>query len=307
MKINIEEINNINTISELNDYRTAINEACDNRMCYISNCLEANDMSNGTFYEIKENFESLAPILFKTQNGKKIINKYKNTVKENKNLSSLYTLYENIRKANKDVDVDFFTNMIMSKQWVKNYKTLDEDVKKLGNVLAEGFLEAGVKPEIDKTKRRLDEAINYVVENRLTNKNMAEYGSAIKIIKNHILENENKTFSLCSVADVDDYANSLLEEFNSKYANEDLSEDDVNIIKRICESQDNEKLFNEYKNECKTILETAKTEFNHNGDSVSSDKVCNLIEKINNKTFNKDTLLEDVVSLIGISKIFEQK
>ena len=115
-----EQISKTKDINSLEEIRKNVNEACDKRAEFINMCNRANELSERSFGYIKEAFESLAPELFETKKGKKIMKKYAETILENKNLSSLHTIYENIRKMHNGSDIDFFVNEISSKNWEIN-------------------------------------------------------------------------------------------------------------------------------------------------------------------------------------------
>ena len=139
----MDYVNTLNTIQEVESYRNMINEMCDKRHKFIVLCEEAKELSTKSFGFIKESFEALSPILFKSSEGKKLMNKYTKMIKENKNLSSLHTINENIRKAGSETDIDFFVNSLMVVEWGVNPSTLKEDTKKLGRVLSEAYLLVG--------------------------------------------------------------------------------------------------------------------------------------------------------------------
>ena len=69
-------VNTFKTIQEVENYRNMVNEMCDNRHKFIVLCEEANELSDKSFGFIKESFEALSPMLFKTTEGKKLMNKY---------------------------------------------------------------------------------------------------------------------------------------------------------------------------------------------------------------------------------------
>ena len=62
-------INTFKTIKEVEAYRQEINEMCDKRTAFITLCEEANSLSEKKFGYIKESFESISPMLFKTNEG----------------------------------------------------------------------------------------------------------------------------------------------------------------------------------------------------------------------------------------------
>ena len=181
-------VNKFKTLVELEEFRKIVNEACDKRAEYIELCESAYDLTGKNFGYIKESFENLSPDLFKTRAGKKLINKYTKTIKENKNLSALHSIYESVRKANANTDIEFFTNTLSSSDFGVDKSSLVEDVKSLGMVLAEAYLYLGkdANDSLIEENKNLYNAIEFIASNKVTAKNMAEYGNAIKLIKEDI-------------------------------------------------------------------------------------------------------------------------
>ena len=298
-------VNTFKTIQEVETYRNMVNEMCDNRHKFIVLCEEASELSDKSFGFIKESFEALSPMLFKTSEGKKLMNKYTKMIKENKNLSSLHTINENIRKASNETDVDFFVNSLMVVEWGVNPSTLKEDTKKLGRVLSEAYLLVGedAKALIPKENVSLSKAVNFIAESKKGTKNISEYSDAAKIIKEHIKTKDSKKNVFESV-NLDELAESLIKEFNTKYEGK-LNSDEIAILKEVSCSENREEVFNKYKNACTDKINEAKKKFEANGDKSSSDRLGVVLEQISNKTFVLDTVGSDICSLIELSNIFE--
>lgn len=301
----INKINTLKTQNELNEFRKTINEALDNRAKFISLCELANNASQKSFGYIKEAFETISPNLFNINGGRKIINKYTKTIKENKNLSKLHTLYENVRKMNSDSDIDFFVNNTVKSDWDVNSETLLEDTKKLGKVLAEGILMIGndvenILPVNENTK--LNNALNFVAENKQTTKNITKYSDAIKVIKEHIASNPKG--NIFEAVDLDSYANNLIESFNKKYATE-LTEEEFKLLKEIDSSSNKEELFNKFKTDCLSKLTEMESKYKNDGNNDDSEKVSAVIEKINKKSFVSENVATDIRGFVEITKIFE--
>ena len=137
MEINIESLN---TIQEIESVRTELNNKLNERRVFVESCVMGDMLSKKSFGYIKESFENISTKLFNTKEGKKIIKEYTELIKNNKNLSALHSIYENLRKADKNTDIDFLINTITSTNWGLNLKTISEDTYKLGRVLAEGVI-----------------------------------------------------------------------------------------------------------------------------------------------------------------------
>jgi hypothetical protein len=301
----MDYVNTLNTIQEVESYRNMINEMCDNRHKFIVLCEEAKELSTKSFGFIKESFEALSPILFKSSEGKKLMNKYTKMIKENKNLSSLHTINENIRKAGSETDIDFFVNSLMVVEWGVNPSTLKEDTKKLGRVLSEAYLLVGeeAKNLIPNENVSLSNAVNFIAESKKGTKNISEYSDAARIIKEHIKSKDAKK-NVFEFVDLDDLAKRLVEDFNVKYSDK-LTIEEANALREISSSEDRESVFNKYKEVCKSKITEAKKNFESNGDKASSDRLGVVLEQIASKSYVLDTVGADICSLIELSNIFE--
>jgi hypothetical protein len=301
----MDYVNTLNTIQEVESYRNMINEMCDNRHKFIVLCEEAKELSTRSFGFIKESFEALSPILFKSSEGKKLMNKYTKMIKENKNLSSLHTINENIRKAGSETDIDFFVNSLMVVEWGVNPSTLKEDTKKLGRVLSEAYLLVGeeAKSLIPNENVSLSNAVNFIAESKKGTKNISEYSDAARIIKEHIKSKDAKKNVFESI-DLDTLAKRLVEDFNVKYGDK-LTIEEANALKEISSSEDRESVFNKYKEVCKSKITEAKKNFESKGDKASSDRLGVVLEQIASKSYVLDTVGADICSLIELSNIFE--
>lgn len=301
----MDYVNTLNTIQEVESYRNMINEMCDKRHKFIVLCEEAKELSTKSFGFIKESFEALSPILFKSSEGKKLMNKYTKMIKENKNLSSLHTINENIRKAGSETDIDFFVNSLMVVEWGVNPSTLKEDTKKLGRVLSEAYLFVGeeAKSLIPNENVSLSNAVNFIAESKKGTKNISEYSDAARIIKEHIKSKDAKKNVFESI-DLDTLAKRLVEDFNVKYGDK-LTIEEANALREISSSEDRESVFNKYKEVCKSKITEAKKNFESKGDKASSDRLGVVLEQIASKSYVLDTVGADICSLIELSNIFE--
>lgn len=297
-------INSFKTVKEVEEYRKKINEECNSRIKFINSVRTADELSNKSFGYIKECFEALSPELFENVHGKKILTKYIDTVKGNKNLSTLQTICEGIRKSGKGTDIDFLLNKLAEDKNIEK-RTLKEDIKSLGMVLAEAYLTVGDMADelLPFENKKLNSAIDYIVENKCSLKNMAEYSDAIKIIREHI-ENNNSQKNIFESKNLDELANELLRDFNKKYS-ETLNEEEAKALKEIASSENREDVFNRYKSLCAESISKAKEGFDKKGDKSSSERLSSVLEQINNKKYSLDTIGEDICNLMELSNIFE--
>jgi len=302
-KINIEGIEKIMDTSSLYQLKEDINKSIDERIERVKLLETANKLSEKPFGYLKECFEAMAPALFNTKDGKKLLNKYTNTIKENKNLKQLHTIYENVRSISKDADLDFFFDKFVSQNWNIDNKTLKEDVKKLGNIVAEGFLSMN-NFEFPEENASFDYAIEYIVENKMTGKNLSKYSSAIKIIKENVEKNEislKESFNYNE--NLNNRIDNMVNEFNEKYS--DLNDEERNIVNEITNSSNPENVFNSYKDKCKQKITEKREQFEKDNDLNSVKRIDTIIEQISKKVYSENTLIDDISNMIEISNIFE--
>ena len=297
-------INTLNTLDAVKKYRKEINEACDKRSDRIKLLNKAFDLSESNFGYIKECFELFAPMLFESKEGRNIINKYTNKIKEDKTLSTLHSIYENIRKSGKDSDVDFLINNFISENFDLDKKTVEETSKSLGMILSEAYIYLGdrVNNILPEEKTALNNAVKYICENKKTIKNISNFSAAVKIIREEIESHEN-TNNRFEEKNLEEVTNNLMRGFNEKYNNE-LSDEEKEVVKELSESTDKQKIFNKYKEICINKINEAKTGFEKEGNIESYNKLNSISEQINKKVFCNDTIEKDVCNFIEISNIF---
>ena len=90
MKSINEKINDMKTVEELDAFQNELNEKFDTRRRVLNLIAEAKELGGKSFGYLKESFENLSGKLFKTDEGKAVMRKYTNVIKENKSLSSLH-------------------------------------------------------------------------------------------------------------------------------------------------------------------------------------------------------------------------
>lgn len=295
----LDNIKDFNTIDEVESYRKSVNEACDNRRDYIKSCLKAAELSGKSFGFLKECFESMSDKLYKSKAGKKLIRQYVSTIKNDKNLSNLYSIYENIRKMDSTSDVDYFINSINDVLPV-NSTILENTRKKIGDIVCEAYVVLGESADdsIPVENKNLDSAIEFIAENKKSVNNLAEYSQAVKIIRESISKNHNGDNRFLKNESIDN-TTKMISDFNQKYS-KDLAKEDVDMIKKLAESTDSESVFQEYKEKCLNRLSEAKSKCN----SDEIEQMEQIITKVADKQFCNETINSDICNLIEITNLF---
>ena len=244
------DFNEIKDIKTLKETQEKINCEINKRLSEMKTNEFGKQLSESSFGYIKNCFEEFTPYLFENKEGKKIIKKYIKTIRENKNLGILHGVYESVRRTGKDTDVNYFINTLVSTENDINKKTIKEDVKKLGDVLNEAYhsinknhpeYEGSLVKILREHKESLNAAIEYVVENKSTTKNLPEFSFAIKTIREDI-ESREHSLVLSKSKDINTNFDSLVESYNERYNN--LSDTERKIVNEIVSSNDSESVFN---------------------------------------------------------------
>lgn len=293
------KINSLNTLESLAEYRKKINEACDKREKYIKTCMKASEIGGWNFGQIKESFENLSERLFKNPQGKKILNRYIGIIKESKDLSTLHSVYESVRKADTAGDVNYFVESLVKNSGKLSKKT-NSDIRKLGRLLSEAYLLVGDEIGNDflpKDNNPINNALEYIMENKKTIKNGAEFAQAVKIIKEN-LEGKDKTQNIFENKFDVGYAEKIIDSFNKKY--NELTDEEKEAVRKINESSNKEALFKEYKDKCLNKINEAKA----NTTDSDTERLSLLADKVSRKIFCEDTINTDICNLIEITNIF---
>lgn len=302
--MNEEYVNTLKTLDAVEDYRKKMNEACDKRCDRLRLLNKGSELSEMPFGYIKECFENFAPALFNTKEGRKLIKKYTNEVKNNPTLSTLHSVYENIRKTSKDSNIDFLINNIVNENVNLSSKTVESVTNALGMILAEAYLYLGEEANkfLPERNESLDGAVKFITENKKNMKNLSNFSDAVQVIREEIEKHENVSNQF-KTKNLDEIANELMREFNEKYSDK-LSDEEKRTIKELSESNDKESVFNRYKENCIAKITEAKEHFQKEGNSESVTKLQSIAEQVSKKTYSESTIEKDICNFIEITSIF---
>lgn len=305
MKSINEKINDIKSLEELDSYQNELNEMFDTRRRVLNLVYEAKEMGNKTFGYLKESFENMSPKLFKSNEGKAVMNKYTKAIKENKSLSSLHKLYENIRKAHSGIDVDYFVGTLCETSWNVKEKELNEGLQKLAGIVAEGYIVVGegASKYLGTENDRLDGAIEFIAENKVGQKNIVKYSEAVKVIREAVEKNGNIADSFKKETDLDQ----TIEDLVTKYSKDEYSEEEEKdaLTNQIARSGDEETVFVNKKTDCLKSLDEAIKKY---GDGQHEDELNTLKkihEQVSAKSYNPETIGPDICNFVEMSKLFE--
>lgn len=305
MKSINEKINNMKTIEELDTYQNELNEKFDTRRRVLNLVAEAKELGSKSFGYLKESFENLSSKLFRTDEGKAVMRKYTNVIKENKSLSSLHKLYENIRKAHSGIDFDYFVGTLCETNWNVKAKELNEGMEKLAGVVAEGYIVVGegAGKYLGTENDRLDGAIEFIAENKVGQKNIVKYSEAVKVIREAVEKNGNIADSFKKETDLD----KTIEDLVSKYSKDEYTDQEEidQVSNAIARSGDEETVFIKKKTECVDSLDEAIKKYSDGNHDEELSTLKKIHEQVSAKSYNPETIGPDICNFVEMTKLFE--
>lgn len=305
MKSISEKINDMKTLEELDALQNELNEKFEVRRRVLNLVSEAKELGGKSFGYLKESFENLSPKLFKTDEGKAVMKKYATVMKENKSLSSLHKLYENIRKAHSGIDFDYFVGTLCETNWGVKEKELNEGMRKLAGIVAEGYVTVGegAGKYLGTENDRLDGAIEFIAENRVGQKNIVKYSEAVKVIREAVEKNGNIADSFKKETDLD----KTIEDLVAKYSKDEYSDEEEKdmLANQIARSGDEETVFVKKKTECVNSLDEAIKKYSDGNHDDELNTLKKIHEQVSAKTYNPETIGPDICNFVEMSKLFE--
>lgn len=305
MKSINEKINNMKTIEELDAYQNELNEKFDTRRRVLNLIAEAKELGGKSFGYLKESFENLSSKLFRTDEGKAVMRKYTNVIKENKSLSSLHKIYENIRKAHSGIDFDYFVGTICETNWNVKAKELTEGMEKLAGVVAEGYIVVGegAGKYLGTENDRLDGAIEFIAENKVGQKNIVKYSEAVKVIREAVEKNGNIADSFKKETDLD----KTIEDLISKYSKDEYTDEEEKdmLANQIARSGDEEAVFIKKKTECVDSLDEAIKKYSDGNHDEELSTLKKIHEQVSAKSYNPETIGPDICNFVEMTKLFD--
>ena len=305
MKSISEKINDMKTLGELDALQNELNEKIETRRRVLNLVSEAKELGGKTFGYIKESFENLSPKLFKTDEGKAVMKKYAAAIKENKSLSSLHKLYENIRKAHSGIDFDYFVGTLCETNWNVKPKELNEGMQKLAGIVAEGYIVVGegAGKYLGTEKDRLDGAIEFIAENKVGQKNIVKYSEAVKVIREAVEKNGNIADSFKKETDLD----KTIEDLVSRYSKDEYTDEEEKdmLANQIARSGDEETVFIKKKTECVDSLDEAIKKYSDGNHEEELNTLKKIHEQVSAKSYNPETIGPDICNFVEMSKLFE--
>ena len=242
-------------------------------------------------------FEQELPRLFKT--NKKAVREVVKLIKEDKNLLNQFNFYKALKEYNSSsVDSEAYLKRLVEEFDNKiNHENLCCAIS--NEKLRDTLIENNVFPSdfIDEKDMRLYEDVETLTCSKVLLSNTLVILEAEKRVANIL--NENK-----KVEDAKPKVDAIREfEENMK---DTLTESEIDLVKTITSAREpiaeakREKLFNSYRDECiKKVDEMIASE-------PYNDELKGLKQQIESKTYNKETIVEDMAKLLAIRDVLDE-
>lgn len=258
--------------------------------------LEA-QLNTRNFGVLNHIFEQELPRLFKT--NKKAVRAVVKLIKEDKNLLNQFNFYKALKEYNSSsVDSEAYLKRLVEEFDNKiNHENLCCAIS--NEKLRDTLIENNVFPSdfIDEKDMRLYEDVETLTCSKVLLSNTLVILEAEKRVANIL--NENK-----KVEDAKPKVDAIREfEENMK---DTLTESEIDLVKTITSAREpiaeakREKLFNSYRDECiKKVDEMIASE-------PYNDELKGLKQQIESKTYNKETIVEDMAKLLAIRDVLDE-
>lgn len=267
---------------------------------YNELCLDElkENLTSAPLYTTKHIFESISKDFYNTPKGKKILKEYVDTIKKNNSLRKAFIIFENMNKPQSVLSPDLFVNENLSFMQEIKLSEYKAGLKKINNIIRESIELAALNTEeleelIKESETDEAEAIDYLINNRKTLKNIAEYTNKVSTLTESV---KNKRIcksedALSESLNISDLLNMINESISG------LGKEEANAVKDLTlislSGKDGKEIYETYKNKCKDILEEAVK----NEEALETrSRFQRMLGQINERNYNKSTLNEDVLN-----------
>lgn len=255
-------------------------------------------LATAPLFTTKHIFEAVSKGLYDSDNGKKNIKEYINTIKNNKSLKKAFMIYENINRPQSVLSPELFVNenlsfvsQISPKEYTKGLKKLNKIVKE--SVIAVELPSDELKKLISESESTTAKAVDFLVNNRKSLKNVAEYINNVSILSESVKE-KNSLPNKDNATD-EQKIGDLISSINESITG--LKREEAEAVKELTLSslagKDGQEVYEAYRQKCEELLnEAVETEETVEGRS----RFQKMLEQVKNKNYNETTLNEDVLN-----------
>ena len=242
-------------------------------------------------------FEQELPRLFKT--NKKAVREVVKLIKEDKNLLNQFNFYKALKEYNSSsVDSETYLKRLVEEFDNKiNHENLCCAIS--NEKLRDTLIENNVVPSefIDEKDMSLYEDVETLTCTKVLLSNTLSILEAEKRVANMLNESKKVEDSKPKVDAIREFEENM---------RDTLTESEIDLVKTITSAREpiaeakREKLFNSYRDECiKKVDEMIASE-------PYNDELKGLKQQIESKTYNKETIVEDMAKLLAIRDVLDE-
>lgn len=297
-----KKVLNASTIEDVEILRNEFNTLCESRIEKLNFLNRLGDISS--FSELKTIFESMAPSLLSTKDGRNCIKSFLKTINENQSLQTAYLLNENIVNCSYNGDKKSFLIESLSLAKDVNKKDFLKGIISLQKCLMEGVSvlnNEDIKAinlainEVNLNKE-MGETLDNLTFNPKRMSNLLEFNKAIDKLVPFMEE-------IASIRNNVEVLGETSEEILNRI-NEEESRENLELLKTLIESEDKESVFEDYKSNCMSAIRKAIRE--NKSDEAVSTKLTNILEKVENKKYNIASYGADIASFMELENLVNE-
>lgn len=245
-----------------------------------------------SFGVANEMFESALPTLF--INNKNAVKDVIQTIREDKNLIAQFMFFESLKQYKKDYDLQKYLDeavaLALSHMDVKSVK---ESNQKFYNMLRKHNIKASMP--LNENNINFYNYCDIIFTHSKSLSNIGKLNETFNKIAKHVKDNainiNEEKYTLQTVKEFVDNCNRNLTESEKEFVNILISNTNENNKKEFFESQ---KL---------SCIENIESLINESTDNATNNRLNNLLESIQNKTYNKETVLQDIIKIMEINEV----
>lgn len=297
-----KKVLNASTIEDVEILRNEFNTLCESRIEKLNFLNRLGDISS--FSELKTIFESMAPSLLSTKDGRNCIKSFLKTINENQSLQTAYLLNENIVNCSYDGDKKSFLIESLSlakdvnkKDFLKGIISLQKCLMESVSVLNNEDIKA-INLAINEVNlnKEMGETLDNLTFNPKRMSNLLEFNKAIDKLVPFMEE-------IASIRNNVEVLGETSEEILNRI-NEEESRENLELLKTLIESEDKESVFEDYKSNCMSAIRKAIRE--NKSDEAVSTKLTNILEKVENKKYNIASYGADIASFMELENLVNE-
>lgn len=285
-------------LSEIDKYKNLADQAYNDYKSQLEseNDLYQESVSLGLAHYIVE--KNLVNIL---SSNKNILKEWVELIKNDNNLKHQYKLLNKIYSLeNNEYTKEIVKECVEETKSNIDLNTIKESKNKLYNFLSDNILmiEEDVQDKI--AMFEMFDALDELLSNKKTLKNINEYVENINIITNYIKENNNKNVD-SEKTNITENVETILDRLEESY-DKQLNEDERTFVSKIINGDDN--TFNQLKEECIDFLDNIINECESHEDKSEYETLKETIEAL---TYDKGNIVETANKLLEVKTILSEE